>query len=102
MRFRKEGGKSEIIRMKEVKKKSANHIYYTHGIKRNQIQVFFITRFANQYVLRFLLEERNKPEHDTLTRNTRRKLTLCSLQLTTKIVKYFRGSGVMFIVYSSF
>lgn len=43
---------------------SANHIYIlytqTHGIKRNQIQVFFITRFANRYVLRFLLEERKR------------------------------------------
>lgn len=51
---------------------SANHIYiiHTHGIKRNQIQVFFITRFANQYVLRFFARG-DKPEHDTLTRNTR-------------------------------
>lgn len=55
---------------------SANHIYYTHRhteSKEIKFRCFFITRFANQYVLRFLLEERKKlTEHDTLTRNTRK------------------------------
>lgn len=63
-----------------------SYILYTRNQKKSNSGVF-ITRFANQYVLRFFARgtkqkyETNQNSHDTLTRNTRKKLTLRSLPL---------------------
>lgn len=56
---------------------SANHIYIIHTDTRNQKKSnsgVFITRFANQYVLRFLLEERKKTNRTRYTHQKHQKM----------------------------